>query len=143
MTDREKIQAAKAELNSYYDLFRKTQNLRNNLAELRSRMESIRVFQGSERVQGGHNNTDTLEYYIDKCTALEGKIAGNIWAMSDRQNEIESKINTLQGVCAVVLHKRYIERKRFEEIAVECNYAWRQIMRLHKRALLQFAEKMS
>ena len=134
-----KIDAAKKELNGYYDLVRKTRNLKNNLDELRGRMESIRVFQGGERVSASKKNTDTLEYYIDKCAALEAKIAANIWEMSAKQDEIEGKINELSGVYADILHKRYIERKSFEKIAVECNYNYRWTRRLHARALIAFA----
>lgn len=134
-----KIDAAKKELNGYYDLVRKTRNLKNNLDELRGRMESIKVFQGGERVSASKKNTDTLEYYIDKCAALEAKIAANIWEMSAKQDEIESKINELSGVYADILHKRYIERKSFEKIAVECNYNYRWTRRLHTRALIAFA----
>ena len=134
-----KIDAAKKELNSYYDLVRKTRNLKNNLDELRARMESIKVFQGGERVSASKKNTDTLEYYIDKCAALEAKIAANIWEMSAKQDEIEGKINELSGVYADILHKRYIERKSFEKIAVECNYNYRWTRRLHTRALIAFA----
>lgn len=135
-----KIDAAKKELNGYYDIVRKTRNLKNNLDELRGRMESIKVFQGGERVSASKKNTDTLEYYIDKCAALEAKIAANIWEMSAKQAEIEGKINELSGVYADILHKRYIERKSFEKIAVECNYTWRWVMRLHRRALIAFSD---
>lgn len=138
-----KIDAAKKELNGYYDLVRKTRNLKNNLDELRGRMESIKVFQGGERVSASKKNTDTLEYYIDKCAALEAKIAANIWEMSAKQDELTSKINSLAAPLAEILYKRYIERKRFEKIAVECNYSWRHTMRLNHEALLAYAEKMA
>ena len=66
MSEQEKIQSAKQELNQYYDLLRKGQNLKNNLEELRSRMQAIKVFAGGERVSGGQKQTDRLETYIDK-----------------------------------------------------------------------------
>lgn len=138
-----KIDAAKKELNGYYDLVRKTRNLKNNLDELRGRMESIKVFQGGERVSASKKNTDMLEYYIDKCAALEAKIAANIWEMSAKQDEMTSKINSLAVPLAEILYKRYIERKRFEKIAVECNYSWRHTMRLNHEALLAYAAKMA
>lgn len=138
MTEQEKIQSAKQELNQYYDLLRKGQNLKSNLEELRTRMQAIKVFAGGERVSGGQKQTDRLEIYIDKCAALEREIASTIWEMSAKQNEIEQKINRLSGVCADILHKRYIERKSFEKIAVECNYSYRNIKYLHKKALLKF-----
>ena len=53
MTEQEKIQSAKQELNQYYDLLRKGQNLKSNLEELRTRMQAIKVFAGGERVSGG------------------------------------------------------------------------------------------
>ncbi len=143
MSEQEKIQSAKQELNQYYDLLRKGQNLKSNLEELRTRMQAIKVFAGGERVSGGQKQTDRLEIYIDKCAALEHEIAATIWEMSERQNEIEQKINRLSGMFADILHKRYIERKSFEKIAVECNYSYRQVKRLHHRALFAYCEKMS
>lgn len=138
MTEQEKIQSAKQELNQYYDLLRKGQNLKNNLDELRTRMQAIKVFAGGERVSGGQKQTDRLEIYIDKCAALEREIAATIWDMSERQNEIEQKINRLTGMFADILHKRYIERKSFEKIAVELNYAFRYTKGLHRKALLKY-----
>lgn len=37
-----------------------------------------------------------------------------------------------------VLRKRYVDGKRFEEIAVECAYSYRHVRRLHKQALQMF-----
>ena len=37
-----------------------------------------------------------------------------------------------------ILFARYIERKTFEKIATELEYSWRQIIRLHGKALKQF-----
>lgn len=138
MNEQEKIQRAKQELNQYYDLLKKGQNLKHNLDELRTRMESIKVFAGGERVSSSQKQTDKLETYIDKCSELEQRIAATIWEMSEKQNEIEQKINRLSGVFVNILHKRYIERKSFEKIAVECNYSYRNIKYLHKKALLKF-----
>lgn len=40
-----------------------------------------------------------------------------------------------------VLRKRYVDGKRFEEIAVECPFSYRHVKRLHKQGLQTF-EKM-
>ena len=40
-----------------------------------------------------------------------------------------------------ILFSRYIEKKTFEVIATEMNYSYRNITRLHGRALKAFEEK--
>ena len=40
-----------------------------------------------------------------------------------------------------ILFSRYIEKKTFEKIATEMEYSWRQIVRLHGKALQQFEKK--
>ena len=43
--------------------------------------------------------------------------------------------------CYNILFSRYIEKKTFEVIATEMKYSWRQIIRLHGKALKAFEEK--
>lgn len=141
MTERQqKIETAKKELNSYHDLFCKTRNLKQDLAELRERMNSCRITKYDDEPRGTAPN-DSIEELFDKLHEMECKIAQNIWAMSDRQLELVDKIHKLQGDHANLLHRRYIERERFEKIAVEMHYSWRNIMYLHKRALVDYYEK--
>ena len=40
-----------------------------------------------------------------------------------------------------ILYAKYVEYKTFERIAEEINYSWRQTIRLHGMALIEF-EKM-
>jgi DNA-directed RNA polymerase specialized sigma subunit len=40
-----------------------------------------------------------------------------------------------------VLFARYIEQKTFERIAADMNYSFRQITRLHRRAIFEFEKK--
>ena len=133
----EKIKLAKAELNSYYDLYCKTRNLKQDLAELRERMSSVRITKYDDEPRGTAPN-DSIEELFDKLHEIESKIEQNIWAMSDRQLQLVEKIHKLNGVYADILHKRYIERKKFEQIAVEVNYTWRQTQRNHKKALILY-----
>lgn len=141
MTERQqKIETAKKELNSYHDLFCKTRNLKQDLAELRERMSSVRITKYDDEPRGTAPN-DSIEELFDKMHEIECKIAQNIWAMSDRQLELVDKINNLQGVYADILHKRYIERKRFERIATELSYDFFYTMKMEKKALLEYFEK--
>ena len=42
-----------------------------------------------------------------------------------------------------VLTKRYIQNKRWEQIAVEMNITWRHTFRIHRAALEEFSQKMA
>ncbi|MBR2029459.1 MAG: hypothetical protein IJ999_00960 [Clostridia bacterium] len=141
MTERQqKIETAKKELNSYHDLFCKTRNLKQDLAELRERMSSVRITKYDDEPRGTAPN-DSIEELFDKLHEIECKIAQNIWAMSDRQLQLVDKINKLTGVYADILHKRYIERKRFELITVELCYDYDYVRKLHSDALVAYFNK--
>ena len=135
-----RIEAAKAELNSYNDLYRKTENLKADLQELKSRMTTLRVTKYDDQPRGGGGPSYYLEECFDKLHDIEVKISENIWLMQQRQFELTEQIHKLTGVFADILHKRYVERKSFEKISVEISYGYRQTKRLHRRALNVYAE---
>ena len=65
-----------------------------------------------------------IDEYIEKKNLIIGQIDGI---------ENEDYYN--------ILFSRYIEKKTFEVIATEMKYSWRQIIRLHGKALKAFEEK--
>lgn len=69
-----------------------------------------------------------LDETIDKYVDLKNRIIGQIESMEDE-------------ITYNILFSRYIEKKQFELIAIEMEYSWRQIIRLHGKALNQFEEK--
>ena len=69
-----------------------------------------------------------MDETIDKYVDLKNRIVEQIESMEDE--------NTYN-----ILFSRYIEKKSFELIAIEMDYSWRQIIRLHGKALRQFEEK--
>ena len=55
---------------------------------------------------------------------------------------VENQIRGMDNeVYRDLLHARYIEHKTFELIAVDMNYSWRHVIRLHGAALEAFKEK--
>lgn len=71
---------------------------------------------------------ENLDKTIDKYVLVKNKIVSQIDSMEDE--------NTYN-----ILFSRYIEKKSFELIAIEMEYSWRQIIRLHGKALKQFEAK--
>ncbi len=69
--------------------------------------------------------TDETNNYVDELVDLRIQIADEIMELRNDNYRI-------------VLSERYIQGKKFEEIAVEQNYAYRHITRLHGEALKEF-----
>jgi DNA-directed RNA polymerase specialized sigma subunit len=82
--------------------------------------------------------------------SIRGKTESIIAKIVDLENEIDADIDRLvavrDGIKAIIeaveddrerllLQYRYLDGKTFEKIAVEMHYSWRQIHRLHSKAL--------
>ena len=59
---------------------------------------------------------------IDEQIAMKSEILQTIMKLSDRRHRL-------------ILMEYYIEMKTFEQVAVDMNYSWRQIMNIHGHAL--------
>lgn len=107
------------------------------LAAMRSELENMSAAVTGERVQTSVN--DKMSEKVSHIVDLENQIIQDkekFLRMKDRIiNEIQSLDNS---VYVDILYKRYVEYKQLEEIAVEMNYSYRQVLRLHGFALQEF-----
>lgn len=107
------------------------------LAAMRSEIESMSAAVTGERVQTSAK--DKMSEKVSHIVDLEAQI------IRDKESFLRMKdriINEIQGldnsVYVDILYKRYVEYKQLEEIAVEMNYSYRQVLRLHGFALQEF-----
>lgn len=115
--------------------------INNKLVEITQLKElacSISAIQTGERVQTTPNY-DKIGTAYAKIDDMERKLDKLIDTYVDRKNHIISQIDGVEDEMLYnILFARYIERKTFEKIATELEYSWRQIIRLHGKALKQF-----
>lgn len=118
--------------------------INNKLAEisqLRELAYSISAINNDERVQTTPN-FDKIGTSYCKIEAMEEKLDKLIDEYVDKKNLIISQIDGIENETYYdILFARYIEKKTFEKIADELTYSWRQIIRLHGRALQDFENK--
>ena len=107
------------------------------LAAMRSEIENMSAAVTGERVQTSAK--DKMSEKVSHIVDLEAQI------IQDKEKFLRMKdriINEIQGldnsVYVDILYKRYVEYKQLEEIAVEMNYSYRQVLRLHGFALQEF-----
>lgn len=73
---------------------------------------------------------------VDKIVDLEAELNNEIDQLIDIRAEIEAVIAAVEDDRErLLLQYRYLDGKTFEWIAAKMNYSWRQIHRLHSRAL--------
>lgn len=115
--------------------------INNKLVEIQQLKEmscSISAITNSERVQTSLS-PDKIGSNIAKIDEMERNIDNMIDEYVDKKNLIISQIDSIENETYYnILFAKYVERKTFEKIADEMTYSWRQIVRLHGRALQEF-----
>lgn len=92
-----------------------------------------------ERVQTSPSGDAPYVRIIHKIIELEEEINREIDEFVDRKHKIINQIQGLDNPNYIkLLFKRYVEFKKFEEIAVEMNFTYQYVVELHGYALKDF-----
>lgn len=118
----------------------KIELIESEIQELRENLTAIGGAPDGERVQTSSNG-DTLPNRIGRILEKEEKRKRLLYAYTEKREIIIDQILALQDKRYVeILYKRYIEGKRLEQIACECNYSYDHIRRIHGQALQAFTK---
>ena len=94
-----------------------------------------------ERVQTSPS-ADDIPNEVIRRAELEADISRKIERFLQLKHKIINEIQLPDNAVYVnILYKRYVEYKSLEEIAVEMNYSYIHIKRLHGYALLEFKKR--
>lgn len=116
-------------------------NKLSEISQLRELSISISAISNEERVQTSPN-FDKIGSSIAKIYEMESNLDKMIDDYLLKKERIIAQIETMEDENTYnILFSRYIEGKKFEKIATEMEYSWRQIIRLHGKALQQFEKK--
>jgi len=116
----------------------------NKLAEIAQYRElscSISAVKNEEKVMASPNQ-DKIGTNIAKIDEMERKLDEIIDDYIDKKNYIISQIQDIENDDYYeILFARYIEKLTFEKIANKTGWCWRQVHRIHAKALKAFEEK--
>ena len=141
MNDKDFSQQAK----EYFAQIRKTDRLIHRLdstiATLRSSLTSTGSQLKQDKVQtSGPKNT--LEETITKIIDLEAKINARIDELVSMKQEAFTMINRIPDLDQQnILIARYIDGKKWLDIAFDLNFSISQVYKIHGKALISFSEK--
>lgn len=116
-------------------------NKLSEISQLRELSVSISAIGNDEKVQTSPN-FDKIGTAVAKIDEMENNLDKMIDEYLIKRERIIAQIDTMEEESVYqILFSRYIEKKTFEKIATEMEYSWRQIVRLHGKALQQFEKK--
>lgn len=96
----------------------------------------------SEHVQSSAENK--VEKIVTKIADLDAEVNAEIDRLVSMKHDIEKTIQQIPDASQrVVIERRYINGERWEQIAVELNYTYRNVCYLHGKALHVVSEKIS
>lgn len=122
-------------------LDRMIKNKMSELAQYKELSYGLSAMTNEEKVKSS-TDFDKMTGRVAKILEMENKIDKLIDEYVDKKNLIISQIDNMEDETYYeILFARYIEKKTFEKIADEMTYSWRQIIRLHGRALQEFEKK--
>lgn len=132
---------AKDYLSKISRLDRMINNKLSEISQLRELACSLQGVQNNERVQSTPN-MDKIGTAYAKIDEMERNLDKLIDEYSDERNKIIGMIDGMENETYYeILFARYIEKKTFEVIATEMHYSFRNVTRLHGKALKAFDEK--
>lgn len=107
------------------------EELRGTVMRITQNLDAVKVEKRSF-----NDKTGTL---IAKIVDLEKEINKDIDKLIDLKAEIVSKIDKIENQdYRLILTLRYLNFKKWEQIAVEMGYSYQWVHRLHGRALIEF-----
>ena len=131
MTNKDKIKYLKR----YITLDREIEHKLREIDHWRAKLTRIMPVYTTEPKGGGSIRGKT-ENIIAKIVDLEKEIDADIDRLVAIRDGIKTIIEAVEDDRErLLLQYRYLDGKTFEKIAVEMNYSWRQIHRLHSKAL--------
>lgn len=128
-------------LNQISRLNRMINNKLAEVSQLRELFRSISAVKNEERVMSS-SDPDKIGSTYAKIDEMEHNLDNMIDEYIEKKDLIIGQIDGIENENYYnILFSRYIEKKTFEVIATEMKYSWRQIIRLHGKALKSFEEK--
>lgn len=128
------IMDIKKRLYRYSDLKLEHEQLKERIDSLREQLTSIRS-QTFDDVVACSGNSDKIGDMISTLSNLETLYIRKSNELMKEIIFIERLINQLESRDRILMRKKYIECKTWEEICVEMNYSYRNVLYIHGNIL--------
>lgn len=127
---------AKEELLQYKYARKKVDEALEEYEKYKIRAEKVTtILSGMPR---GTSNSNKVEDNAVKMADISKEYEKR-WFLAEKEKlRIEKNIDKVEEPYRTILHKRYIEDKKLEEIATQMNYSFDRVRHMHGEALLKY-----
>ena len=130
---------AKQWLNRARRIDREIRTLEEVIKSTRERLESV-----TQSYSGDGAQSTKDPHMFDRLVELESLVNEKIDEQIQIKTEILEAISQIRDRRQrIVLTEYYLNMKTWEQVAVEINYSWRQVMNIHGRALQEMQRIIS
>jgi DNA-directed RNA polymerase specialized sigma subunit len=130
---------AKQWLNRARRIDREIRTLEEVITSTRERLESV-----TQSYSGDGAQSTKDPHKFDRLVELESLVNEKIDEQIKIKTEILEAISQIRDRRQrIVLTEYYLNMKTWEQVAVEINYSWRQVMNIHGRALQEMQRIIS
>ena len=92
----------------------------------------------SDMPKGGNGSGNKIECAIERIDSLADDLQKESIKMMETMEQVESAIQTVPDeTLRLLLKLRYINGYKFEDVAKKMHYSYRNVTRLHRKALSQ------
>ncbi|MCL2343358.1 MAG: DUF1492 domain-containing protein [Firmicutes bacterium] len=134
---------AKEFLSQAWDLNREIKAKESQIRILREQATRVHAVILGDKVQTSPQ-PDRVGDIVARITDLAEDYAMDVERLRDVKAEIHSAINKVsRAKYRAVLTERYINFKRWEDIAAENKYSWKTVHRIHAAALKEIVERLT
>lgn len=136
---------AKEYLKQIHRLDVQIRNKRLEIEDIWNRMKGVQAinYEPKEGVSGSPNTKSPQEKYFYKCELYRKELKELLLESINKRKEIMALIDTIEEADYVdLLHRRYFENEKWEEIAANMNYSLPYIYQLHGKALQEVKKRI-
>lgn len=93
---------------------------------------------------GGGGDGDKIGGVVAKLVDIDKDIQNDIKMLTEALASVRGLIKMLDDEkLQLILHKRYLNYQRWEDIAADLRYTWRRVHQMHAEALKQLVKKIA
>ena len=117
----------------------KIKNKSLEIEDIENKMKGVTGISYDEKISSSSNNKSPQEKMIYKYLAYKEELQENINELTEHKKQAMSLIDKIENAEYIdVLYKRYFQYMKWEQIAVDMNYTYRGILKIHGKALQIF-----
>lgn len=130
-------------LQQYEFSVRQVRAIQDHIDSLRAMAERTTPAYGASEGSGSHAVSDKLGAAVAKIIDAEERLGYELELLEATEREVSKTISQVSdGTLRTLLYERYINCKKWEQIAVDMNYSFRGVTKMHGRALQAVQEIM-